>query len=230
MAKSRVLIVEDEKDIVELLKINLKREGYEVHSAITGEDGLAKARELKPNVVLLDLMLPGIDGMEVCRSLKQDSKTRGIPVIMLTAKADETDIVSGLEVGADDYLTKPFSTKVLVAHMRALLRRVKKPVAEVKGVVEIGQLIIDPNKFEVKAGQERVNLTPTEFQILLVLARRPGWVFTRWQLVDEVRGDEAIITDRAIDVQIAGLRKKLGSFGALVETVRGVGYRFREEV
>lgn len=229
MAKERVLIVEDEKDIADLLEINLSKEGYEVHVAASGEDGLARAGELMPDIVLLDLMLPGIDGMEVCANLKQNDKTRHIPVIMLTAKADESDIVSGLEVGADDYITKPFSTKVLIAHIRALVRRLKQKADKGRGVVQAGELFIDQDRFEVTAGGRQVTLTPTEFRLLATLARKPGWVYSRWQLVDEVRGQDAIITDRAIDVQIAGLRKKLGDFGYLVETVRGMGYRFKKD-
>jgi two-component system phosphate regulon response regulator PhoB len=228
LAKARILVVEDEKDIAELLRINLSKEGYEVELSTSGEDGLTKARELLPDLVILDIMLPGIDGMEVCNHLKQNSKTRHVPVIMLTARADEADIVSGLEVGADDYLTKPFSPKVLIAHIRALLRRLKQPASDGQGAVEAGGLVIDQDRFEVTAGGEPVSLTLTEFRLLLTLARRPGWVFSRWQLVDEIRGQDAVITDRAIDVQIAGLRKKLGRFGQLIETVRGVGYRFRK--
>jgi len=224
-----ILIIEDERDIIELVKVNLEKDGYQVSSATTGEDGLQAARQLIPDLILLDLMLPGIDGLEVCRMLRQEKQTRGIAVVMLTAKQEESDIVTGLEVGADDYLTKPFSPRVLVAHIRAVLRRKKKEQeSDDLSVLRVGKLSIDPGRHEVAIDGKVLNLTPTEFALLSILARRPGWVFSRNQLVDDIRGGDVIITDRAVDVQVAGLRKKLGQWGDLVETVRGVGYRFRE--
>lgn len=229
MAKQKILIIEDEDDIVELLTFNLSKEGYAVESARTGEDGLAAARAFLPDVVLLDLMLPGLDGLDVCKALKNDDKTRNTLVIMLTAKSEETDIVTGLEVGADDYIAKPFSPRVLVARIRAAVRRSKSAGnIDTTAIIRADGLTIDPARHEVQVDGERLTLTPTEFQILLTLARRPGLVFSRYQIVNHVRGEDTIITDRAIDVQIAGLRKKLGNYGPYVETVRGAGYRFRE--
>lgn len=224
-----ILIIEDERDIIELVKVNLEKDGYKVSSATTGEDGLRAARQLNPDLILLDLMLPGIDGLEVCRMLRDEKQTRAIAVVMLTAKQEESDIVTGLEVGADDYLTKPFSPRVLVAHIRAVLRRKKKEQeSDDLSVLRVGELSIDPGRHVVTIADKVINLTPTEFALLSILARRPGWVFSRNQLVDDIRGGDVIITDRAVDVQVAGLRKKLGQWGDLVETVRGVGYRFRE--
>lgn len=222
-----ILIIEDEKDIAELLRVNLSKEGYKVLAATTGENGLELARSETPDLILLDLMLPGADGLEVCRTLKSEEKTVNIPIIMLTAKSEDIDVVTGLEVGADDYITKPFSTKVLIARIRNLMRRYRAQVAN-GAKIEIAGLTIDRGRHEVIAGKKKVELTPTEFGILLCLAKRPGWVFSRMQIVDAVRGEDTIITDRAIDVQIAGLRKKLGSYGELIDTVRGVGYRFKD--
>lgn len=224
-----ILIIEDERDIVELVRVNLEKDGYKVSSAYTGEDGLQAARQHIPDLILLDLMLPGMDGLEVCRKLREEKETRAIAIVMLTAKQEESDIVTGLEVGADDYLTKPFSPRVLVAHIRAVLRRKKKELeVDEHTVLRVGKLVIDPGRHEVTIDGKTINLTPTEFALLSILARRPGWVFSRSQLVDDIRGGDVIITDRAVDVQVAGLRKKLGDWGDLVETVRGVGYRFRE--
>jgi two-component system alkaline phosphatase synthesis response regulator PhoP len=228
MARELILIVEDDCDIQELLSFNLKREGYSVLLADSGEDGLKSARAKLPDLILLDLMLPGADGLEVCRALQTDDKTRHIPVIMLTAKGEDIDIVTGLEVGATDYVVKPFSPKVLIARIRNALRRKSRDDTEEDTVTKLAELTIDHGRYEVTADGKPLDLTPTEFQILLCLGRRPGWVFSRYQIVNEVRGEDTIITDRAVDVQIAGLRKKLGEYGNYIETVRGVGYRFRE--
>jgi two-component system alkaline phosphatase synthesis response regulator PhoP len=228
MARELILIVEDDCDIQELLSFNLKREGYSVLLADSGEDGLKSARAKLPDLILLDLMLPGADGLEVCRALQTDDKTRHIPVIMLTAKGEDIDIVTGLEVGATDYVVKPFSPKVLIARIRNALRRKSRDETEEDTVTKLAELTIDHGRYEVTADGKPLDLTPTEFQILLCLGRRPGWVFSRYQIVNEVRGEDTIITDRAVDVQIAGLRKKLGEYGNYIETVRGVGYRFRE--
>jgi len=174
-------------------------------------------------------MLPGIDGLNICKALKNDDKTRHAIVIMLTAKSEEADIVTGLEVGADDYVAKPFSPRVLIARIRAAVRRSKDTgEGSDSSVIRADGMVIDPARHEVRIDGERLTLTPTEFQILVTLARRPGLVFSRYQIVNHVRGENTIITDRAIDVQIAGLRKKLGQYGLYVETVRGAGYRFRE--
>lgn len=228
MAKEAVLVIEDEQDIQELISYNLAREGYRVSGAVNGEDGLVRARKEAPEVILLDLMLPGIDGLEVCRQLKVDQSTRQIPIIMLTAKGEESDIVTGLELGADDYVTKPFSPKVLVARIRAVLRRKLSGPEDASARTSIYDIVIDPGRHEVTVAGQPIVLTHTEFQILHLLARRPGWVYTRYQIVNQVRGDDAIVTDRSVDVQIVGLRKKLGDAGAYIETVRGVGYRFKE--
>jgi two-component system phosphate regulon response regulator PhoB len=223
-----VLAVEDDRDILELITYNLEREGYEVTGVTSGEDGVDAARSEKPDLVLLDLMLPGIDGLEVCRKLKADPDTSHLPVIMVTAKGEEADIVTGLELGADDYVTKPFSPKVLIARMRAVQRRRERAEVTEEDVLKIDEIVIHPGRHEVTVGGERVDLTFTEFRILHILARRPGWVFTRHQIVDAIHGEHYPVTDRAVDVQIVGLRRKLGSAGEYIETVRGVGYRFRD--
>ena len=227
LTSKNILIIEDEKDIAELLRVSLSKEGYRVSTAVSGENGIELARSQNPDLILLDLMLPGADGLEVCRILKSEEKTVNIPIIMLTAKSEDIDIVTGLVVGADDYVTKPFSPKVLVARVRNVLRRLRSQTIE-GSKIEVSGISIDTGRHEVIAGKKKVELTPTEFGILVCLARRPGWVFSRMQIVDEVHGDETIITDRAIDVQIAGLRKKLGKQGELIDTVRGVGYRFKD--
>jgi len=229
MAKEKILVVDDEEDILELVRYNLVREGYQVTGALSGEEALKKARTQVFNVIVLDLMLPGIDGLEVTKKLKANEKTRNIPIVMLSAKGEEADIVTGLELGADDYITKPFSPRVLVARVRAALRRrIDKPEDDT-AVIHIHELEIHPGRRSVIAGGNPVELTYSEFQVLYVLARRPGWVFTRGQIVDAVRGDDYPVTDRSVDVQIVGLRKKLDTYGKYIETVRGVGYRFREK-
>lgn len=227
MAKETILAVDDEEDILELIRYNLSKEGYKVSQALSGEDVLKIARSGMIDLILLDLMLPGIDGLDVCKILKADQKTQHIPVIMLTAKGEESDIVTGLEVGADDYITKPFSPKVLIARVRSVLRRKSKPVSE-EATVKIKELVIYPGRHEVLVNGNPVDLTFTEFKVLHFLSKRPGWVFTRYQIVDAVRGDDYPVTERSVDVQIVGLRKKLGLCGKYIETVRGVGYRFKE--
>ncbi|PLX83972.1 MAG: DNA-binding response regulator [Desulfuromonas sp.] len=230
MGKEHILVIEDEEDILALIHYNLAREGYSVSSRTSGEEGLSTACSEEPDLVVLDLMLPGIDGHEVCRRLKADQKTAGIPIVMLTAKGEEADVVAGLEQGADDYVTKPFSTKVFLARVQAVLRRREREreAADEAGIVEIHGLSIHPGRNEVRAEGMPVDLTYTEFRVLLLLAGRPGWVFTRNQIMDAVRGEDYAVTERAVDVQIVGLRKKLGPCGKNIETVRGVGYRFKE--
>ena len=193
-----------------------------------GEEALKLVPKHSLDLILLDLMLPGIDGLEVCRRLKQETVTRTIPVVMLTAKGEESDIVAGLEIGADDYITKPFSPKVLIARLRALLRRKTKNEIDEESPIETHGLLIHPGRHEVLLGGKPLELSFTEFKILQFLASRPGWVFTRYQIVDAVRGEEYSVTERSVDVQIVGLRKKLGKLGNCIETVRGVGYRFKE--
>ncbi len=230
---AHILIVEDEKDISALLEFNLTREGYRVSVAWTGEDGLKAARTEQPDLVILDLMLPGIGGMDVCRKLKSDPLTSAIRIIMLTARDSEVDVVAGLESGADDYITKPFSPRVVIARARAALRRREGGAVEggeVEGgeVLTLGVLTIDTGRHQVLVDGSPIQLTLTEFQLLAIMARKRGWVFSRYQLVDALRGEDYIVTDRAIDVQIANLRKKLGPSGDYVETVRGIGYRVKE--
>jgi len=225
MSKPAILVVDDEEDIRELVELNLKREGYSVLTCETGEQALEQAVREMPDLIVLDLMLPGIDGLEVCKRLKAETKTRRIAVVMLTAKGEEADIVTGLELGADDYVTKPFSGKVLVARVRRLLRR-NQDEAEDRSVVSIHELTIDPSRHEVLVAGQAVTMTLTEFNILHLLARRPGRVFTRYHIVDSIHGSDYLVTDRAVDVQIVSLRKKLGPCAKYLDTVRGVGYRF----
>ncbi len=228
MEQLKVQIIEDDEDIAELLKYNLKSAGYEVFHAANGEEGLAAIYNHKPHVILLDLMLPGVTGLDICHQVKRDESTSQIPILMLTAKSEEKDIIDGLEAGADDYITKPFSPKVLIARMKTVLRRQPRDIPVKEGVLKIHGLEIDSGKRNVVVAGSEVNLTFTEFQILHMLARRPGWVFTRSQIVNSVNGLNHAVTDRAVDVHIVGLRKKLGELGKLIETVRVVGYRFKE--
>ncbi len=229
MARERILVVDDEQDILELIRYNLSREGYQLDTVTTGEEALKIARDRHPDLIILDLMLPGIDGLDVCRLLKGETRTAHIPIIMLTAKGEDSDVVTGLELGAEDYMTKPFSPKVLIARVRNILRR-KTRTAEEKEVkmVVIEDMKIDPSKHKVTVGKEDIDLTATEFALLMFLAKRPGWVFTRSQIINGVKGDDYPVTDRSVDVQILNLRKKLGTMGEYIETVRGVGYRFKE--
>jgi two-component system alkaline phosphatase synthesis response regulator PhoP len=228
MPKERILVVEDDDSILELISYNLEKENYTVIRAESGEQALQRVAEEKPDLVLLDLMLPEIDGLDVCKRLKA-GENKAIPVIMVTAKGEESDIILGLELGADDYVTKPFKPKELIARVRAVLRR-SGAVADVSPTdsLAIHGLVIDPRRREVKHEGRSIDLTFTEFEILQFLARHPGWVFTRYQIVDAVRGERYPVTDRSVDVQIVGLRKKLGDAGSLIETVRGIGYRFRD--
>ena len=228
MAVRTILAVDDEEDILELLDYNLSKEGYRVFRAASGEKALEIASSEKPDLIILDLMLPGLDGLDVCRKLKADRNTSNIPIVMLTAKGEEADIVLGLELGAEDYVTKPFSPRVLVARVRAVLRRQSKTVVDEDAPIKINEIEIHPGRHEVFVTGKPVELTFTEYQILSFLARRPGWVFTRYQIVEAVRGEDYAVTDRSVDVQIVGLRKKLGESGSHIETVRGVGYRFKE--
>ena len=233
VARETVLVVDDERDILELVKYNLDKEGYQVTAVATGEDALLAARSKLPDIIVLDLMLPGVDGLEVCRRLKAEPTTRGIPIVMLTAKGDEADVVAGLELGAADYVTKPFSPRVLTARIRAALRR-GDAEDDAGGTVRVKDLTIHPGRHQVTVGDKAVELTATEFRIMLFLAKRPGWVFTRQQIVDAAQGDDVFVTDRyvtdrSVDVHIVSLRRKLGECGAYIETVRGVGYRLQDE-
>ena len=228
MSRQSVLVVEDEEDIMEVIRFNLEKEGYEVNHALSGEKALQLIEKKLPTLVLLDLMLPGINGLDLCRILKQNDRTKGIPVIMLTAKSEDADIVAGLEMGAEDYITKPFSPRVLLARVRTVLRRRETGVKDDSSVIQVEGMQIHPGRHEVTMGENVVDLTPSEFRILHYLARRPGWVYSRAQIIDAIRGHGYVVTDRAIDVQVVGLRKKLGDYGKFIETVRGIGYRFRD--
>jgi len=228
MSKKKILVVDDEEDILELVSFNLSKEGYDITCTTTGEEALEVIRTSRPDLMVLDLMLPGVNGLEVAKTLKHDPKTRDISIVMLTAKGEEADIVTGLELGADDYVTKPFSPRILAARVKAVLRRKASVSLDRSQMLKIRNLVIHPGRREVLVDNEPVNLTFTEFGILSYLAQRPGWVFTLSQIVDQVKGTEYFVTDRSVDVQIVGLRRKLGSAGRSIETVRGVGYRFKE--
>jgi two-component system phosphate regulon response regulator PhoB len=228
MSKANILVVDDEEDILELVRYNLDREGYTVSCAASGEEALAAAAAQPVDLIVLDLMLPGIDGLEVARRLRQSAETKETPIVMLTAKGEEADIVTGLELGADDYVTKPFSPRILIARIKAVIRRRSGMIPADTDVLNVRELSIHPGRRYVTVQGKPLNLTFTEFQVLYFLARRPGWVFTRSQIVDAVRGDDYPVTDRSVDVQIVGLRKKLEPLGHYIETVRGVGYRFIE--
>ena len=228
MSRQSVLVVEDEEDIMEVIRFNLEKEGYEVNQALSGEKALQVIENNLPSLILLDLMLPGINGLDLCRIFKQNDRTKAIPVIMLTAKSEDADIVAGLEMGAEDYITKPFSPRVLVARVRTIFRRRESGVKDDSSVIQVEGMQIHPGRHEVTMGDNVVDLTPSEFRILHYLARRPGWVYSRDQIIDAIRGYGYVVTDRAIDVQVVGLRKKLGDYGKLIETVRGIGYRFRD--
>ncbi len=228
MDEETILVVDDEEDILELVRYNLEASGYRVVCAATGEAALETTASRPLDLVVLDLMLPGIDGLSVARMLKEKPETRSLPIIMLTARGEEADIVAGLNLGADDYITKPFSPKILVARIRAVIRRRASAAAEEAPHVRFGEMAIDINRQQATIRGTPVELTHTEFGVLAFLIRRPGWVFTRSRIVDAVHGENYPVTDRSVDVQIAGLRKKLGDLGRYIETVRGVGYRFRE--
>ena len=229
MVKTKILVIEDEPDILEVIQYNLEREGHKVIACRNGELGLSRIRTDDPDLVILDLMLPGMDGVEVCRQVKSDPVTRAIPVIMVTAKSEESDIVLGLGIGADDYITKPFSPKELLARVKVVLRR--GPLRAESGGgdrVVRGPLSIDMARHEARIDDEVLTLTPTEMRLLHFLASHPGRVFQRAHLLSRVIGEDAIVTDRNIDVHVRALRQKLGENGEWIETVRGVGYRFAD--
>jgi len=228
MAKEKILIVDDEEDILELVRYNLAREGYRIICVASGEEALIKARDESPDVILLDLMLPGLDGLDVCRRLRSNPATADTPIVMLTAKGEDADIVTGLELGADDYVTKPFSPRVLLARIKAVLRRRQQKEEDETSVVRIHDITVNPARHEVLLKGRPIELTATEFRILHFMARRPGWVFSRDQIINAIRGGDYPVTERSVDVQIVGLRKKLGNAGTWIETVRGVGYRIKE--
>ena len=227
MEDLQILIVEDEEDILDVLKYNLHKAGYRTLEAPNGETARNLIRQASPDLVLLDLMLPGINGLDLCRIFKKDEATRNIPILMLTAKSSEADIVAGLEMGAEDYVVKPYSPRVLLARIQTVLRRNPASVPEPSSSLIFGSLEIHPGRHLVLIDGQQIPLTPTEFRILHFLARHPSWVYTRDQIIDATHGENYFVTDRAIDVQVVGLRKKLGESGNLIETVRGIGYRFQ---
>ena len=231
MAHEYVMIVEDDRDIGEMIAYNLQKEGYTTRIAETGKAVFNRIPEEKPDLILLDLMLPGEDGLEICRRLKQGEGTRDIPLIMVTAKSEDMDVVTGLEMGADDYITKPFSPRILVARIKACIRRVYQR-ERVNGQTEIkhGNLAINLKKHEVRCSNEPITLSATEFRLLAFMSGNPGWVLSRNQIIAAIKGENHHVTDRSVDVLIFGLRKKLGSCGNLIETVRGIGYRMQDQL
>ncbi|MEM9353140.1 MAG: response regulator [Planctomycetota bacterium] len=227
MAKARILIVEDDPSLAEVLDYNLRQEGYETHVARDGQQGLREVRLHCPDLVILDLMLPLIDGLEVCRLLRADPSTQDLLVLMLTARSEESDELVGFSVGADDYVTKPFSVKVLLQRLNALVRRKDQGATDRDVIVSQG-IMIDRRRHRATAGDAPLDLTPSEFGLLAALVRQPGRAFSRTELIDVALGDDAIVLERTIDVHIRALRKKLGSHADLIQTVRGIGYRFRD--
>ena len=225
----KILLIEDDSDISELVQYNLEREGFKVYASADGELGLSQALKLKPDLIILDLMLPGLDGLAVCRKLRAQAATAEIPIVMLTAKGEESDIVIGLEMGADDYVAKPFSPKELLARIRAVLRR---PRLGAPGVVEgrrtVGPVTFDPDRHEAFLHDTALTLTLAEFRLLYTLTSRPGRVFTREQLLEKITGGETYVIDRNVDVHVRAIRKKLGVEAEFIQTVRGVGYKCRE--
>ena len=227
--KKLIAVVDDEQDILQLVSLNLEKAGYRTVQCEDANDLMQILKQQTPDLIVLDLMLPDMDGFDICKNLKMDTKYHNIPIIMLTARGDETDRVLGLEFGADDYIVKPFSPRELTARVKAVLRRIKTKQAKTHKVVEISNLLrIDLDKFEVTVDQEKVNLTSTEFKILKLLVERLGWVYSRNQILDYLWGNEKIVLDRTIDVHIKNLREKLGIAGKLIKNIRGVGYKLEE--
>lgn len=227
MPKAQILIVEDDRSLAEVLEYNLRQNGYQTLVANDGQDGLRQARLRSPDLIVLDLMLPMVDGLEICRRLRADPVTRNILVLMLTAKSEETDEVVGFSVGTDDYVAKPFSVKVLLERIRALLRR--RDGDDAGGNVLVSQgVMVDRERHRVTVDEKLLDLTPSEFGLLAALVRQPGRVFSRSELIDAALGGDSLVLERTIDVHVRSLRKKLGPHAVLVETVRGVGYRFRD--
>ncbi len=220
------LLIEDDPDIAELIRYNLSKEGISCALAADGRKGLSQAGRERFDLVLLDIMLPGMEGLEVLKALKRDTRTEAVPVMLVTAKGEETDIVLGLELGAEDYLVKPFSPRVLVARVKTLLRRTQKGPTEIP--VAAGPIRVDPSRHEAAVAGKPLSLTLTEFNLLLCLAKQPGRVFTRSQLLDAARGTDVMVLDRTVDVHLSSLRRKLGKAGDAIETIRGVGYRLRD--
>ncbi|MDP4599266.1 MAG: response regulator [Pseudomonadales bacterium] len=229
MSRAKVVIIEDEPDIIEVMSYNLKREGYQVSASRRGDEGLNLVRNQSPALVLLDLMLPGTDGLSICQQLKADPITRDIPIIIVSAKGEESDVVIGLGLGADDYIAKPFSPRELLARVKAVLRRGPVREDQQKERIQIKDLMIDTTRHEVVIAGVQVKLTATEFKLLFQLASQPGRAFSREQLLNRVVGEGVIVVDRNIDVHIRSVRKKLGVLSHMVQTIRGVGYRFMDD-
>jgi two-component system phosphate regulon response regulator PhoB len=227
MSKGKILIVDDEKDLVDMLRYNLEREGFEVLAATSGESGLALALAHSPSAVILDRMMPGLDGLEVCRLLRQQNRSSYLPIILLTAKSSEEDRLAGLEAGGDDYVTKPFSPRELIARIRAVLRRAPSGPAP-QEIFHIGDLIVDVPRHQITFRGKRVNLTAGEFRIMRFLASRPGRVLSRSEIIEGALNGSVDGLSRTIDVHLMSIRRKLGSGAALIETIRGVGYRLSE--
>ena len=225
-----ILVIEDDSDIRELVQFNLARQGFAVMEAKDGEDGLGKAKQLKPDLIVLDLMLPGLDGIDVCKTLRGGPETKGIPIVILSAKGEESDIVVGLELGADDYVCKPFSPRELIARIRAVLRRTKVESTETESEERytVGPIEIDAARHEVFHRNEPMQLTLAEYRLLSTLVSRPGRVFTRGQLLEKIAGTDTFVIDRNVDVHVRAIRKKLGEDSDFIVTVRGVGYKCRE--
>jgi two-component system phosphate regulon response regulator PhoB len=228
-ASKKVIVIEDEPDIQEIIVHNLLRDGYQVEATPNGERGLEMVRRLDPDLVLLDLMLPGLDGVEVCRRMKTDPRTRAVSIIMVTARGEESDVVLGLGLGADDYVSKPFSPRELMERVKAVLRRGPLQDHQSRERIVVGDVVIDAGRHEFRVSKRRVDLTASEFRLLHCLASQPGRVFTRDQLLNRVVGEDTFIDDRNIDVHVGAVRRKLGAHKNLVETVRGVGYRFHDD-
>ncbi len=228
MAKQYILIIEDETNISEMINVSLLREGYQVSCVSSGNQALTEIKNKLPNLILLDLMLPDMDGLDICRILKNNPQTQNIPIIIITAKDDESDIIAGLTLGADDYITKPFSLKILTARVKAVLRR-KRDISETKEIIKYRELEIDPEKFSVTAKGKSISLTNTEFQTLYLLASNPGKVFTRDQIIDATKGDTYDCIDRSIDILIVRIRKKIKPYNKYLETLWGIGYRFKDQ-
>ncbi|MCB1322042.1 MAG: response regulator transcription factor [Leptospiraceae bacterium] len=228
-SKSDILLIEDDPDIIGLVKRTLEKDGFIFRAFSSGEDALPVIRENPPDLILLDLILPGKDGLDICKALKKDEQTAHLPILMISSRQEEADIVSGLELGADDYVTKPFSPRVLLARVRAVLRRSQQTEPAEDALIRYRDFTIDSRRFEVKKGDELIPLTKSEFRIFSTFCRRPGWVFTRNQIVEVVHGEMTPVTARSVDVLIVGLRQKLGDEGRLIETVRGIGYRIADE-
>jgi two-component system phosphate regulon response regulator PhoB len=226
LVKARILVVDDEHDLLELLRYSLSREGYSVTCLDSGEKVFEEIQTRSPDLMILDIMLPGVDGLDICRMVKSSAATMHVPILMLSAKSEDSDVVTGLELGADDYLTKPFSPRVLVARVKKILRKTQAGMPQ-DAVIAMGPITIFPAKHEVRVNDTPADLTLTEYRILLALVSRPRWVLSRDQIVDSARGTNAVVTMRSVDVHIVRLRQKLEPFGHCIETVRGIGYRFQ---